>query len=126
MTSAASFPANSTPKLADPSRSARPRLSVVVLSCEKAAGLAGTLPTLLDALRVMEAELVVVRTVEAAGDDDLGLQALARVIIAGPGATRSECVDLGMSMVRGDIVLVRDDAQLRELDWLRPLARVVG
>lgn len=112
-----------------PSRRSGPRLSVLVLSGASPADFGQSVSTLVDELRALDAQLVVVCEDRRAELESLGssvTQGAIKVVETAAGSCRSTAVDAGMAAVDGDIVIVRDALQVRRMGWLKPVARMVG
>jgi hypothetical protein len=96
----------------------RATLSVVLLSSGSANELERAINVLMPTVRRFGAEVVVARACATASTTLLHEHPEVRLVHLPLGSTRTELCDAAMTLVRGDIVALREDVAVRDDAWL--------
>jgi hypothetical protein len=107
------------------SRSATPRLSIILVSRESRAELERAVRVIAAVVRDLSAQLVVVRrNVEQTLSHTLTSLCRVEIVAAATDATRVEMLAMAMRAADGEVIVVRDDSAVHDAEWLAGYRRL--
>lgn len=101
-------------------------LSVVLLSLGSRTELERAVSVLSPSIRRFGAQLVVARAEDGAAPPSARENLTFSYVQAPQGASRADLCELGMAAATGDIVALRDDASVRDSEWMEAFSATVG
>jgi hypothetical protein len=101
------------------------RLTVVLLSTGSLQELESSVSAITSRLSRFGAQLVIVRAGDSADLEAVVEYPFTAFVTAPEGTTRAQLCDLGMSRANGDIIALRDAANVRDGSWLDSFSAAV-